>query len=173
MSDHPPLTIFWYVIGSNIDLYKFQTGPNSLVQVPPGQVAQPQPQQPSDGQQQNFYSHPATPLPPPAATPSPAIQLAVAPGQQVLRAGGGAMSVPAQMSVGGMGVAGMGGVTGQLVTLPNGQQAVVRSPAPQLVQLSQPVQQLVSVQIPMTNANGQTVYQTVQIPVGGKHLYSC
>ena len=41
---------------------------------------------------------------------------------------------------------------GQLVTLPTGQQAILRAPAPQLVQVqpSQPVAQFMSVQVPMS-----------------------
>ena len=64
----------------------------------------------------------------------------------------------------------------QLVTLPNGQQALLRAPTPapavqtpQVVQLAAPapapVQQYMAVQIPVSGANGQTTMQTVQVPV--------
>merc|ERR1712130_593455 len=55
---------------------------------------------------------------------------------------------------------------GQLVTLPTGQQAIVRA-QPQVLQLApQPVQQqFMQMQVPVTGPNGQATLQTVQVPV--------
>ena len=57
----------------------------------------------------------------------------------------------------------------QIITLPGGQQMAVRPAAvaaPQMIQIPQPqmVQQMMQVQVPVSQ-NGQTVLQTVQMPV--------
>ena len=57
----------------------------------------------------------------------------------------------------------------QIITLPGGQQMAVRPAAvaaPQVIQIPQPqmVQQMMQVQVPVSQ-NGQTVLQTVQVPV--------
>jgi hypothetical protein len=57
----------------------------------------------------------------------------------------------------------------QIITLPGGQQVAVRmgTQQPQVMQFQQPScmqQTMVSVQIPVSQ-NGQTVYQTVQMPM--------
>jgi len=52
----------------------------------------------------------------------------------------------------------------QLVTLPGGQQAIVRCAMPQMVQVMPPAPQMMMVQIPVSTANG-TVMQSVQVPV--------
>ena len=57
----------------------------------------------------------------------------------------------------------------QIITLPGGQQMAVRPAAvatPQMIQIPQPqmVQQMMQVQVPVSQ-NGQTVLQTVQVPV--------
>jgi hypothetical protein len=56
----------------------------------------------------------------------------------------------------------------QIITLPGGQQVAVRmgTQQPQVMQFQQPSMQqtMVSVQIPVSQ-NGQTVYQTVQMPM--------
>lgn len=53
----------------------------------------------------------------------------------------------------------------QAVQLPNGQNVQVRPAGamPQVVQF--PMQQTIPVQVPITTANGQTVYQTVHVPI--------
>ena len=56
----------------------------------------------------------------------------------------------------------------QIITLPNGQQAIVAgaaaaAAAPQIMQMPQTVQQMALV--PVSGPNGQTVYQQVPVPV--------
>ena len=59
----------------------------------------------------------------------------------------------------------------QLVTLATGQQALLRPPAPTMVQMAAPVpaqpcvQQMMAVQVPVTGPTGQVTLQTVQMPV--------
>ena len=60
----------------------------------------------------------------------------------------------------------------QLVTLPTGQQALLRpaAPAPAVLQMAAPVpvapvQQMMAVQVPVTGPTGQVTLQTVQMPV--------
>ena len=58
----------------------------------------------------------------------------------------------------------------QLVTLPTGQQALLRPAAPAMVQMAAPVpvapvQQMMAVQVPVTGPTGQVTLQTVQMPV--------
>ena len=131
-----------------------QTGPNSLIQVPAQhQVAAGE-----------ATAAPAPPPPPAPALPSfyPGnVQLALpgAPGQ-VLRQAAPAVALGAQQPQ----------PQQQLVTLPTGQQALVRTaaaPGPQIVQMAAaaPLQQLMSVQVPVSGAGGQTTLQTVQVPV--------
>lgn len=51
----------------------------------------------------------------------------------------------------------------QTVQLANGQSVAVRPSLPQVVQF--PMQQTIPIQVPITSANGQTIYQTVHFPV--------
>ncbi|KAK4879228.1 hypothetical protein RN001_007374 [Aquatica leii] len=51
----------------------------------------------------------------------------------------------------------------QTVQLSNGQSVAVRPSIPQVVQF--PMQQTIPVQVPISSANGQTVYQTIHFPV--------
>merc|ERR1712013_471448 len=132
-----------------------QTGPNSLVQVP--------------------GPPPATPATPLTANPAQNLQLAaLAGGQQVIRTNN-QMAVPTNLAnlgnLGAIGLGNMGMATNvaglgqqQLVTLPNGQQALIRA-QPQVVQMAPQVQQFMSVQVPVSAAGGQTALQTVQVPV--------
>eukprot|EP00092_Neocalanus_flemingeri_P027078 GFUD01029364.1.p1 GENE.GFUD01029364.1~~GFUD01029364.1.p1 ORF type:complete len:830 (+),score=148.53 GFUD01029364.1:46-2535(+) len=153
-----------------------QTGPNSLVQVPgpPPPPAQQFATQDGPAPQQSFFA--ASPMPQApaaiaAANPTQNLQLAaLAGGQQVMRANN-QVAVPSNMNLASMGLGNMGmaanlGGLGQqqLVTLPNGQQALIRA-QPQVMQMAAPVQQYMSVQIPVSAANGQTALQTVQVPV--------
>merc|ERR1719312_1995801 len=163
-----------------------QTGPNSLVQVPgppPTTPAPAQQFQPQDAAaaaappQQAFFASSAlaTPATPLTANPAQNLQLAaLAGGQQVIRANN-QMAVPTNLaSLGNLGAIGLGNmgmatnVAGlgqqQLVTLPNGQQALIRA-QPQVVQMAPQVQQFMSVQVPVSAAGGQTALQTVQVPV--------
>ena len=120
----------------------------------------------------------------PAPTPAPAPQQVVLQGQQVLTSMGG-------LGGGFTGQLGGQALGGQLVTLPGGQQAIVRA-QPQVLQLApQPVQQqfmqvlllinsligqifpsftfilsyyfLSQMQVPVTGPNGQATLQTVQV----------
>jgi len=155
-----------------------QTGPNSLVQVPgpPPPTQQFATQDAPQAAPPSFFA--SSPMPPPAASAPIAtansaqnIQLAaLAGGQQVIRANN-QVAVPANMNLASMGLGNMGMATNmaglgqqQLVTLPNGQQALIRA-QPQVMQMAPPVQQYMSVQIPVSQANGQTALQTVQVPV--------
>ncbi len=52
----------------------------------------------------------------------------------------------------------------QIITLPGGQQIATAAAAPQVLQIPQ-FQQMVQVQVPVSTANGQTVYQTMQMPM--------
>jgi len=156
-----------------------QTGPNSLVQVPgpPPAAPAPTPQfatQDGAAPQQAFFASspmPAAPAAIASANPTQNLQIAALPGgQQVIRANN-QVAVPANMNLGGIGLGNMGmaanmGGLGQqqLVTLPNGQQALIRA-QPQVMQMAPQVQQYMSVQVPVSAANGQTAYQTVQVPV--------
>merc|ERR1712156_399616 len=96
-----------------------------------------------------------------SATPTQNLQIAALPGgQQVIRANN-PVAMPANMNLTAMGLNGVNMGTNlsglgqqQLVTLPTGQQAIIRAP-PQVVQVAPPVQQYMSVQIPVTAANGQ------------------
>merc|ERR1712130_243415 len=155
-----------------------QTGPNSLVQVPGPPPATPAPTtqfpaQDGAAPQQAFFA--SSPLAAPAAaiTANPAqnLQLAALPGgQQVIRTNN-QVAVPANINLGTIGLgniniaANVGGIgQQQLVTLPNGQQALIRA-QPQVVQMAPQVQQFMSVQVPVSAAGGQTALQTVQVPV--------
>jgi len=154
-----------------------QTGPNSLVQVPgppPTAPAQQFPSQDAATPQQTFFASAAMPAGQTAiasATPTQNLQIAALPGgQQVIRANN-PVAMPANMNLTAMGLNGVNMGTNlsglgqqQLVTLPTGQQAIIRAP-PQVVQVAPPVQQYMSVQIPVTAANGQAALQTVQVPV--------
>jgi len=154
-----------------------QTGPNSLVQVPgppPTAPAQQFPPQDAATPQQTFFASAAVPTGQTAiasATPTQNLQIAALPGgQQVIRANN-PVAMPANMNLTAMGLNGVNMGTNlsglgqqQLVTLPTGQQAIIRAP-PQVVQVAPPVQQYMSVQIPVTAANGQAALQTVQVPV--------
>ncbi|XP_017784301.1 PREDICTED: transcription factor Sp4-like isoform X1 [Nicrophorus vespilloides] len=51
----------------------------------------------------------------------------------------------------------------QTVQLSNGQSVAVRPSLPQVVQF--PMQQTIPVQVPISSANGQTIYQTIHFPV--------
>lgn len=51
----------------------------------------------------------------------------------------------------------------QTVQLSNGQSVAVRPSLPQVVQF--PMQQTMAVQVPISSANGQTIYQTIHFPV--------
>ena len=114
---------------------------------------------------------PAAPAAIASANPAQNLQIAaLAGGQQVIRANN-QVAVPANMNLASMGLgnmamaANMGGLgQQQLVTLPNGQQAIIRA-QPQVMQMAPQVQQYMSVQVPVSAANGQTAYQTVQVPV--------
>ena len=93
----------------------------------------------------------AAPALPPSFYPG---NVGVGPGQ-VLRQAAPALTLPAAPQQ-------------QLVTLPTGQQALVRTAAPaapQVVQVAAPLQQMMSVQVPVSGAGGQTTLQTVQVPV--------
>jgi len=163
-----------------------QTGPNSLVQVPgpppttpaPAQQFQPQDAAPAAAPpQQAFFASSAlaTPATPLTANPAQNLQLAaLAGGQQVIRTNN-QMAVPTNLAnlgnLGAIGLGNMGMATNvaglgqqQLVTLPNGQQALIRA-QPQVVQMAPQVQQFMSVQVPVSAAGGQTALQTVQVPV--------
>jgi len=167
-----------------------QTGPNSLVQVPgpPTSTGYAAPTSAPLAASAPLASAPAAPLPTaplasttpiataplapqlvpqqpvfaaaaPPPTPAPAPQQVVLQGQQVLTSMGG-------LGGGFTGQLGGQALGGQLVTLPGGQQAIVRA-QPQVLQLApQPVQQqFMQMQVPVTGPNGQATLQTVQVPV--------
>merc|ERR1712106_153521 len=124
--------------------------------------------------QQAFFASspmPAAPAAIASANPTQNLQIAALPGgQQVIRANN-QVAVPANMNLASMGPGNMGMAANmaglgqqQLVTLPNGQQALIRA-QPQVMQMAAPVQQYMSVQVPVSAANGQTANQTVQVPV--------
>ena len=131
----------------------YQTGPNSLIQVPGPPGGNPT----TTG---SFSSDVGAPAPVASYYTPPTPQVQVRPAL-------GAITAPAPQST----------PSHQIVTLQNGQQALVRAPAPapipaqtpqpQVVQLAAPapVQQFMSMQIPVSGANGQTTLQTVQVPV--------
>lgn len=84
---------------------------------------------------------------------APGLQFGVPQSQGLGRQG---VSIPQQ----GVASSGFGQ---QLVTLPGGQQALVRYAAPQMVQVPAP-QQFMTVQIPVSTPTG-TILQQVQVPV--------
>jgi len=152
-----------------------QTGPNSLIQVPGPPVvvnqqqfiggdasqqplgnsvlSQPvQPQQVATQQltQTNYF----TPQQPQPQQAPQQLQLA---GQQTVQ-----IRQPNNQTINQINNV---GAQQQLVTLPTGQQALIKMQQPQMMQVAQqPVQQMIPVQIPVS-VNGQTAYQTVQMPV--------
>merc|ERR1719153_621948 len=136
-----------------------QTGPNSLVQVPgppPSSTAQ-------------YGSTPtSTPLTAPVApqlVPQP-VFAAPAPTPQNFQLSLGQAGGQVLGGVGAVGGLAGSNVGGQLVTLQNGQQAIVRAAQPQMMQLApQPILQYMQMQIPVTGPGGQTSLQTVQVPV--------
>jgi len=171
-----------------------QTGPNSLVQVPgpPTTTGYVAPTTAAIAASGALASAPAAPLATPAplattplasTTPLATAPLApqLVPQQPVFAAAAPAPTpAPAPQQVvlqGGqqMLTTNLGGFSGQLagqalggqlVTLPTGQQAIVRA-QPQVLQLApQPVQQqFMQMQVPVTGPNGQATLQTVQVPV--------
>lgn len=113
-------------------------------------VVQPMQTVTVDGQEALFI--PAMP-----AGQHQAVQLAggqtlIAPTGQIIRAPG---IYPASV---------LQNVGGQTVQMPNGQNVSVRPASmPQVVQF--PMQQTIPVQVPISTANGQTLYQTIHFPV--------
>lgn len=166
-----------------VDGYFVQTGPNSLVQVPPPKE---DPKRPEVSMQNSTGSHPMTTQAGQgnsqvaASTAATSVQQS-SPGQQMIRLQGMMPQSPAVQTVPTAGIqgipagvqvatgAGAAGVQQQIITLPGGQQVAVRTAGQQPQQVmqfpqAQTFQQTVPVQIPVSQ-NGQTVYQTVQMPM--------